>query len=184
MEFMKRTNAMWMALVVLSALVVTGSAWADDDDGPMTNMRFVVIRDFNGKPVKNAAVILHPVTSKGKQARGGLELKTDSEGKTNIDGIPYGPIRIQVLAPGFQTFGEDYQLEKPETEIVVKLKRPGTQYSLYENHAESKKPEEKKPEASHPTPDAKKAADEKKASDPQPSDQKPDDTKGDQKPQQ
>jgi hypothetical protein len=171
MEFMKQTKAMWVALAVFSAVVTTG-AWAQDDDGPMSNMQFVVVRDFNGKPVKNAAVILHPVTRKGKQARGGLELKTDSEGKTNIDGIPYGPLRIQVLAPGFQTFGEDYQIEKPETQIVIKLKRPGSQYSLYENHAEAKKPEDKKP------------ADDKKTSDTQPTAKKVDDTNADQKPQQ
>ncbi len=122
--------------------------WAlADDDGPMSDLRFVVIKDYNGKPVRNAAVVLHPVTKKGKQSRGGMELKTDNEGKTNIDGIPYGPLRIQVLAPGFQTFGEDYQIDKPALEITVRLKRPGEQYSIYEGKKdEEKKPEDKKPE--------------------------------------
>jgi hypothetical protein len=87
---------------------------------------------------------LHPVTKKGKQSRGGLELKTNNEGRANIDGIPYGPLRIQVLAPGFQTFGEDYQIDKAEIEITVKLKRPGGQYSIYENHGDTKKPDDKK----------------------------------------
>ena len=91
----------------------------------MSDLRFVVVRDYNGKPVRNAAVVLHPVNKNGKQSRGGLELKTDNDGRTNIDGIPYGPLRIQVLAPGFQTFGEDYQIDKPEMMITVKLKRPG-----------------------------------------------------------
>jgi hypothetical protein len=102
----------------------------DDYEGPMAELRFVVVKDYNGKPVRNAAVVLHPV-SKGKQARGGMELKTDNDGRTNIDGIPYGPLRVQVLAQGFQTFGEDYEINKPELEITVKLKRPGGQYSTY-----------------------------------------------------
>ena len=50
----------------------------------------------------------------GKQARGGLELKSDANGKASFDGVPYGKLRIQVLAPGFQTFGEDYDVDKPE----------------------------------------------------------------------
>jgi len=106
--------------------------WAqDEEEGPMSNMHFVVVRDTNGKPVRNAAVVLHPVTSKGKQGMGGLELKTDDDGKTGIDGIPYGLLRVQVLAPGFQTFGEDYQVNRADMVITIKLKRPARQYSSY-----------------------------------------------------
>jgi 5-hydroxyisourate hydrolase-like protein (transthyretin family) len=115
----------------------------------MSNLRFVVVKDANGKPVRNAAVVLHPVKKNGKQEMGGMELKTDNDGKTNIDGIPYGPLRVQVLAPGFQTFGEDYEIGKPELEITVKLKRPRGQYSLYEGDpakADDKKPPAQKPQ--------------------------------------
>src|ERR1700694_4874206 len=111
---MKRCCSMLIAAVVGLGVGLIGLAVAQDDDGPMSDLRFVVVRDYNGKPVRNAAVVLHPVSRKGKQARGGLELKTDNDGKTNIDGIPYGPLRVQVLAPGFQTFGEDYEINKPE----------------------------------------------------------------------
>jgi hypothetical protein len=135
-------------MVCLTALA--GPACAQDADGPMSDLRFIVVRDYNGKPVRNAAVVLHPVSRKGKQARGGLELKTDNDGKTNIDGIPYGPLRVQVLAPGFQTFGEDYEINKPELEITVKLKRPGGQYSIYDPTADAKKSEEKKPPETKP----------------------------------
>jgi hypothetical protein len=124
---------------------VAGLTWAQDDEGPSSNLRFVVVRDYNGKPVRNAAVVLHPVNPKGKQSRGGLELKTDNDGRANIDGIPYGPLRVQVLAPGFQTFGEDYKIDKPELEFTVKLKRPGGQYSIYENH-DDPKADDKKPQ--------------------------------------
>jgi hypothetical protein len=77
-------------------------------------------------------------------------LKTDGEGRTNIDGIPYGPLRVQVLAQGFQTFGEDYKIDKAEMEITVKLKRPGGQYSIYENHGDAKKPDDQKPAQEKP----------------------------------
>jgi hypothetical protein len=138
------------AVVIVLGVGMIGLAGAQDDDGPMSDLRFVVVRDYNGKPVRNAAVVLHPVNRKGKQARGGLELKTDGEGRTNIDGIPYGPLRVQVLAQGFQTFGEDYKIDKAEMEIMVKLKRPGGQYSIYENHGEAKKPDDQKPAQQKP----------------------------------
>jgi len=138
---MKRNVSMVMAAMIVLALGMIGSARAQDDEGPMSALRFVVVRDSDGKPVRNAEVVLHPVKRKGKQAKGEMELKTDAEGRTNIDGIPYGPLRVQVLAPHFQTFGEDYEINKAEMEITVKLKRPGGQYSIYENHGEDKKPQ-------------------------------------------
>jgi hypothetical protein len=144
---MKKSVSILSAVAIV--LGVIGMARAQDNEGPMSDLRFVVLKDYNGKPVRNAAVVLHPVSKKGKQSRGGLELKTNNEGRTNIDGIPYGPLRVQVLAPGFQTFGEDYQIDKPELEITVKLKRPGEQYSVYENNAkkaDDKKPAEQKPQ--------------------------------------
>jgi len=83
-----------------------------------------------------------------KQDKGGLELKTDADGKASFDGVPYGKLRVQVLAPGFQTFGEDYEINQPAMEITIKLKRPEGQYSIYQNQQNDKK-EDNKP----PTPD-------------------------------
>ena len=56
---------------------------------------------------------------------GGLELKTDEEGRTGLMGFRMGRLRVQVLAPGFQTFGEDYEIKQPETQITVRLKTCG-----------------------------------------------------------
>jgi hypothetical protein len=129
--------------VLLAVVLAAGYLSAQDDEGPVASLRFLVVKDANGKPVKNAAVVLHPVNRKGKQERGGMELKTDPEGRTGFDGIPYGPLRVQVLAQGFQTFGEDYDINKPDMEIKIKLKRPAGQYSIYEKHPEEKKDEQK-----------------------------------------
>jgi len=138
---MKRNVSMLMAVVIVLGFGMIAFAWAQDDEGPTSSLRFVVVRDSDGKPVRNAEVILHPVKRKGKQAKGEMELKTDAEGRTSIDGVPYGPLRVQVLAPHFQTFGEDYEINKAEMEITVKLKHPGGQYSVYENHGDEKKPQ-------------------------------------------
>jgi hypothetical protein len=148
---MKKRFLVLCAVGIVLGVGMIGLARAQkDDEGPMSDLQFVVVRDYNGKPVRNAAVVLHPVNKNGKQSRGGLELKTDNEGRTNIDGIPYGPLRIQVLAPGFQTFGEDYRIDKPEMVITVKLKRPGGQYSVYEKHEDAKKADDKKPAEQKP----------------------------------
>ncbi len=96
-----------------------------------SSLKLVVLKDSNGKPVRNAAVVLHPVNSKGHQDKGGIELKTDADGKTNMDGVPYGKLRVQVIAPGFRTYGEDFDINQPEQEITIKLQKPTDQYSIY-----------------------------------------------------
>ena len=138
---MKRIYSMGLAVMIVLGFGMIGLVRAQDDEGPTSSLRFVVVRDSDGKPVRNAEVVLHPVKRKGKQAKGEMELKTDPEGRTNVDGIPYGPLRVQVLAAHFQTFGEDYEINKADMEITVKLKRPGGQYSVYENHADETKPQ-------------------------------------------
>ncbi len=138
---MKRIYSMGLAVMIVLGFGMIGLVRAQDDEGPTSSLRFVVVRDSDGKPVRNAEVVLHPVKRKGKQAKGEMELKTDPEGRTNVDGIPYGPLRVQVLAPHFQTFGEDYEINNADMEITVKLKRPGGQYSVYENHADETKPQ-------------------------------------------
>jgi len=124
--------------VFVSGVLFTGvvGAWASE---PTAALSFIILKDDSGKPVRNAAVVLHPVNTKGKQGRGGFELKTDNDGKTHFEGVPYGKLRVQVLAPGFQTFGEDYEIGEAEKEITVRLKRPQKQYSIYDEHSEQKK---------------------------------------------
>ena len=122
-------------LCIYCALLAAVPALASDkksDDEQMANLHFSVLRDANDKPVRAASVVLHAVNKDGTQAKGGLQLKTDGDGNAGIDGIPYGPLRIQVLAPGFQTFGDDYQITKPEMEFEIRLKRPGEQLSAYD----------------------------------------------------
>lgn len=141
---MKKTTQLFMIWSV-AILAVVGSAAGEQS----SILNFLVVRETNGKPVRNASVILHPVNKHGKQERGGLQLKTDAEGKTSFDGAPYGKLRIQVLVPGFQTFGDDYDITGPVTNITVKLKRPQEQYTIYGDQQNSKK-DEKKDDAQKP----------------------------------
>jgi Carboxypeptidase regulatory-like domain len=143
----------WTIAALLSAFTLLGTAAAqrNPDDEPTASLNFLVVKDDNGKPIRSAAVIMHPVSTHGKQSRGGLELKTDSEGKTSFEGVPYGTLRVQVLASGFQTFGEDYQIDKAKMDFTIKLKRPQGQYSIYQDHPADQKNDKTTP----PDPNAK-----------------------------
>ena len=146
-----------LPVFVVLALVAALPAVASDKksaDQALANLHFTVVRDANNKPVRAASVVLHTVHKDGTQAKGGLQLKTDGEGNAGMEGIPYGPLRIQVLAPGFQTFGDDYQINQPEMEIEIRLKRPGDQLSTYDKDKNKQKeqPPAAQPQAPPATP--------------------------------
>ena len=136
MFLMKLQGLLVSMLCVLLGSVLLVAGDKKNESGQVSSLKFAVLKDDNGKPVRNAAVILHPVAQHGKQSRGGFELKTNSEGETESDGIPYGMLRVQVIAPGFQTFGQDYSIDQPQKEITIRLKRPQGQYSIYDNHTD------------------------------------------------
>lgn len=100
---------------------------------PTSRVEVTILRNDDGKPIENAAVIWHMVGDKGN-----MELKTNEDGKSVIDVLPTGSeVLLQVIAKGYKTYGQPYKLDKPEMAIEVKLKRPGEQYSIYKDGKDS-----------------------------------------------
>jgi hypothetical protein len=121
---MKKTYAVAFSIILLSLLAV-----ARDDK--VASISFVVLKSDTSKPVRNASVVLHGVDKDGHQKKSGMELKTGPDGKASLDAVPYGKWRVQVLAPHFRTYGEDFVISQPTHEITIKLEEPKEQYSIY-----------------------------------------------------
>lgn len=137
------------ALFALLALFIVGlapvaSAQNTDRRGrkykppPATaKIEVTVINNYTKKPIQNAAVVFHP--RKGDKDDGYMELKTNEDGKTSLDVIPIGDIvQLQIIAHGYQTYGQDYEVDKDHLAIEVRMKRPGEQYSVYKQHPSDK----------------------------------------------
>jgi hypothetical protein len=106
-----------------------------------------VTKKFNGKPIPNAAVVFNP-TKDGKDL-GNLEVKTDPEGKAVVDIIPTGStVRVQVIASGYSTFGQDFLIDEATKEIAISMVRPQEQISAYEDR--TGKPSDRKPGVQEP----------------------------------
>ncbi len=61
-----------------------------------------------------------------------MELKTNEEGKASLSLIPIGSkLMVQVIVPGYRTFGQEYDVPDSEKSIVVKMLPPNEQYSIY-----------------------------------------------------
>jgi len=145
---MKRNSHFRLWIVVASLCLVlislaAGAQQKSSDRGrkfkmppPTARIEVTVVRDVNGKPIENAAVIFHPML--GEKDKGNMEQKTNEDGKTVIDVLPIGDtVRLQIIAKGFQTFGDDFVIDKAQIAIDIRMKRPGEQYSIYKDHPEA-----------------------------------------------
>jgi hypothetical protein len=138
---------------------------------PAARIEITVLRDLSGKPIQDAHVIFHPI--EGDKDKGYLELKSNEDGKVVIDVLPIGDtVRMQVIASGFQTYGQDYKVDKAEMSMEIRMKRPGAQYSIYKNSAPgsgASGDKSNKPSQSAPPPDSGSKPDaQPNASEPQP----------------
>jgi hypothetical protein len=103
---------------------------------PTARIEVTVVRDVNSKPIENAAVIFHPMA--GEKDKGNMELKTNEDGKAVIDVLPMGDtVRLQIIAKGYQTYGDDFKIDKDKIAIDIRMKRPGEQYSIYKPHPDA-----------------------------------------------
>lgn len=136
-------NFIWVSprLVIAAGLLIPTALFAQDKGRgrkytpppPTSKITVTVTKATNGKPLENAAVIFHPI--KNGKDEGGMELKTDENGQAKLDLIPIGDtLRLQVIATGYQTFGNDYPVTADTKDIAVKLRHPARQYSIYEQH--------------------------------------------------
>ncbi|HWB84151.1 MAG TPA: carboxypeptidase-like regulatory domain-containing protein [Bryobacteraceae bacterium] len=128
-----RTRGRFLRLLILPALLVwAGSAWAD---APMTKID-IQVKTEGGHPVDRAAVIVRFVEGRsyiklGKKIRTTYELRTNQEGQASIPSIPQGKILIQIIAKGYQTFGQTFDINEAEKTVNITLKPPQPQYSTY-----------------------------------------------------
>jgi hypothetical protein len=145
MIFMVRRSILRFAVAVAGiGLLVSSFAVSSAQDAPKRGRKYkappqtskievTILKDVNGKPIENAAVVFHPMV--GEKDEGNMELKTNEDGKLIIDVLPIGDtVRLQVIAPGFQTYGDDYKIDQASMAIEIRMKRPGEQYSIYKMH--------------------------------------------------
>ena len=61
-----------------------------------------------------------------------MELKTNEEGVASLSLIPIGSkVMVQVIVPGYRTFGQEYDIPSSEKSILVKMLPPNEQFSIY-----------------------------------------------------
>jgi hypothetical protein len=121
-----------IALLLSGVTLVTATSAGQKKDAKQTETTRITLEVTGGdekKPVADASVYLkYAVAKRIKDQKLELNLKTNQDGVTHSPEIPQGKVLIQIVAPGWKTFGEYYDLEEEEQTIQIHLDRPAARW--------------------------------------------------------
>jgi hypothetical protein len=137
MANLMRNGALACALAVLATVCMATSLSAQsakDQEKPANPSGSAMLRvELTGgdakKPIVDASVYVK--YTEGKLLRDRkieFNLKTNQNGVARSPQIPKGRVLIQIVSPGWKTFGKYYDLDQDEQTIQINLERPNTRW--------------------------------------------------------
>jgi len=106
-----------------------------DVKNSVTSIRVTVtVLDPKGRPLPNAGVVMKQVavdTGRMSKHPFDIEIHTDEKGTATVQGFEPGEVLVQVIAQGFQTYGQGFIMEHANENVHVKLEPPRSQVSIY-----------------------------------------------------
>ena len=114
----------------LAVLLVVGlAAWAaarvllagGDDE---VRLEVLVTAEETGKPISQAAVYVKYQEERflRRDKKEELSGKTNDEGRAILPTVKAGKVLVQVVAKGWKTYGQHYEVTGPRQTIEIKLK--------------------------------------------------------------
>ena len=129
---MRRTGII-VAALLLVATQLAGQNAAEQKDDANTRLTLQVLNETNKQPVVGAHVVVRFTEERllRRDKRVSWEAKTNRKGEIVLSDLPTGNVKVQVIAKGFQTYGDQHDLEKPQEKLTILLQPPKGQVSAY-----------------------------------------------------
>jgi hypothetical protein len=132
----KNAVLIFSSLVFLFAIALHGQDKGADTKGKSdtapkdVRLTIMVTGGDEKKPVDSASVYVKYVEEHKlrKDSKIEMNLKTNESGICHVPVIPPGKFLIQVIAPGWKTYGEYYDINQTEQTINIALVRPPKWY--------------------------------------------------------
>jgi hypothetical protein len=129
-----------MRMILLLVLLISNAAKGQDknadvkakadSDAKDARLTIVVTGGEDKKPIDSASVYVRYVEEHkhGKDKKIEMNLKTNQSGVCHVPVIPPGKFVVQVIADGWKTYGEYYDVSQTEQTININLARPPKWY--------------------------------------------------------
>jgi hypothetical protein len=120
-------------LLFTSSLLAQENNNAAEEKDQTARLTLQVLSAPGREPIPDAHIVVRFTEERmlRRDKRSSWETKTNRNGVAVLAGIPTGPVKVQVIARGYQTYGDQHELRNPEEEITVVLEPPQGQVSAY-----------------------------------------------------
>lgn len=119
-----------IGVVLLAA--VAGFGQGKNGDAPQTKLRIEITAGEKSVPVDMASIYVRFVVKDNsrelKDQKYELNLKSNRAGIASLPAVPRGKVTIQVIAPGWKTFGQVYEITDDEQTVKIHLEKPPQWY--------------------------------------------------------
>jgi hypothetical protein len=126
------TAAILLALLARPALVTaqqSGKGRPEQPASPANKLTIEVTGGDENKPIENASVYLKTVEEHLiKDKKFEVNVKTNQKGLAHVPDAPTGKVLIQVVAEGWKTYGQWYDVADLKQMIKIHLERPPKWY--------------------------------------------------------
>ena len=122
-----------VAALLLGATQLAGQKPEDPKDDGNSRLTLQVLNESNKQPVADAHVVVRFVEERilRRDKRVSWEAKTNRKGVVVLSDLPKGKLKVQIIAKGFQTYGNEHDLQKQHEEMTILLQPPKGQVSAY-----------------------------------------------------
>ena len=134
-NFIKSSLRVFSFAILFMAVAASAQDKAADSggngvSGPKDARITIVVTGEDKKPVDSASVYVRYVEEhkRGKDKKIEMNLKTNQSGVCHVPVNPPGKFLVQVIAEGWKTYGEYYDINQTEQTINIALVRPPKWY--------------------------------------------------------
>lgn len=125
--------ALLLVLPLLPSLVLRAQTTKDEPKpakpSGSAELRIELTGGYTKKPIADASVYLKFTESKVLRDKPiELNLKTNQNGVARSPQIPKTRVLIQIVSPGWKTFGQYYDIDQDEQTIQINLERPSNSW--------------------------------------------------------
>jgi hypothetical protein len=101
----------------------------DQAPSPSNRLTIEVTGGDANKPIENASVYVKTIEQHMiKDKKFEVQVKTNQNGTAHVPDAPMGRVQVQIVADGWKTFGQWYDITDPKQTIKIHLERPPKWY--------------------------------------------------------
>jgi hypothetical protein len=121
----KRTLAT-LALAVAVVLSFFGPGLARADGDGSVRLEIHLTGKVTEKPIRDATIYIKFKESRRlrKDKQREWNVKTNRDGRAVINGLPEGAVLVQIVVPGWRTYGKFHEIKSPKHKLEIELEKP------------------------------------------------------------